>query len=184
MEVSETLIKSCIKERHKAQKALYEISYSYLMKVCFRYASSEDEAIEYLNIAFCKILLNLKKKPLDVPYKFWARKITINSIIDEFRKSKNYKENIIIQEETGFDDLSLEKVINEAVSKLNVEDLYKVIGELPSVTQKVFNLYVVDGYNHKEVGELLTISEGTSKWHLSTAKKLIREKISRSAFIE
>lgn len=178
MDVSEKLIKSCINNERKGQKALYELSYSYLMKVSFRYAKSEDEALEYLNIGFCKILQGLEKKPSEMPYKFWARKIIINSIIDEFRKSKKYKENIILSEDSSFEDISLEKVVNDAVSSLNVDDIYKLIVQLPPVTQKVFNLYVVDGFSHKEISEMLGMSVGTSKWHLSTARKELKEKIS------
>ena len=182
MEVSQKLIESCNNNERKAQKALYELSYSYLMKVSFRYATSEDEAIEYLNIGFCKILQGLKQKPEGAPYKFWCRKIMINSIIDEFRKSKRYKESIILKEESDFEGLSLEKVVNEAVSNLNVDDIYKLIKQLPHVTQKVFNLFVIDGYSHKEIGELLGMSNGTSKWHLSTAKKELKERLSKTEF--
>ena len=83
MDVTDKLIKSCINNERKGQKALYELSYGYLMKISFRYAKVEDEALEYLNIGFCKILQGLEKKPSKMPYKFWARKILINSIIDE-----------------------------------------------------------------------------------------------------
>lgn len=178
MEVSKKLIKACINQKHKAQKELYEISYGYLMKICFRYAKTEDEAIELMNIGFCKILLGLKKKPINSPYKYWARTTMINSIIDEFRKSKSYYENIILSEQNDFNVTDLESVINEAVNKLNVDDLYKLIKQLPNITQKVFNLYVIDGYTHEEIGEKLKMSDGTSKWHLSTAKKILKEKIS------
>lgn len=177
MEVSEELIESCIKKQHRGQKALYELSYGYLMKVSFRYAKTEDEAVEYLNIGFCKILQGLSKKPENVPYKFWARKILINSIIDEFRKTKKYKENIVLKEDNTFEMQSLERVVNDALSSLNVDDIYKLIKQLPPVTQKVFNLYVIDGYSHKEIAELLGMSDGTSKWHLSTAKKELKGKI-------
>lgn len=180
MDVTDKLIKSCINNERKGQKALYELSYGYLMKISFRYAKVEDEALEYLNIGFCKILQGLEKKPSKMPYKFWARKILINSIIDEFRKSKTYKESIVLTEENDYDDLNLEKVVNDAVSNLNVDDIYKLIVQLPTVTQKVFNLYVVDGFSHKEISEMLGMSTGTSKWHLSTARKELKEKISKT----
>ena len=68
---------------------------------------------------------------------------------------------------------------NEAESNFGYESLLKLIKELPDVSQKVFNLYVIEGYNHKEIGDLLGISEGTSKWHLSTARKVLREKLEK-----
>ena len=125
MEISKQIIESCINNEHKGQKALYELSYSYLMKICWRYSSSKEEAVEYLNIGFCKILTGLEKKPNNTPYKPWASKIVVNSIIDEFRRSKKYKENIVLAEQSETDLIELEHVINLAVNNLNVDDLYK-----------------------------------------------------------
>ena len=66
---------------------------------------------------------------------------------------------------------------NDAESNIGFENIMKLVNELPEVSAKVFNLYVIDGYNHKEIGDMLNMSEGTSKWHLSTARKILREKL-------
>ena len=76
-------------------------------------------------------------------------------------------------------DFHAESTANEAESDLGYETLLKLIKQLPEISGKVFNLYIIDGFNHKEIGDLLGISEGTSKWHLSTARKILREKLDK-----
>ncbi len=178
MQISPSIIEGCINQERLAQRKLYEECYSYMMAVCYRYAKSEDEALEFMNMGFLKVLTKLEKKPVDVPFKFWIRKILINSMIDEFRKSKKYKESIVLGRSEGENEYEGEKYsLNEAESRLNVDDIYRLIKILPPMSRKVFNLYVVDGYNHREIGEMLGITDGTSKWHLATAKKKLRELI-------
>lgn len=154
-----------------------------MMAVCYRYARSEDEAVELMNLGFFKVLKYLEKKPVDIPFKPWMRKVLINSMIDEFRKSKKYKENTVFTE-SGTGDVGMVAsenfAVNDAISKLNSDDLFDIIQCLPEMTRKVFNLYCIDGYNHREIGEMLKITDGTSKWHLSTAKKKLREMILKS----
>lgn len=178
MNIESSIIDGCIKKDRRAQRRLYETCYSYLMSVCYRYASSKEEASELLNIGFLKILNGLKKKSEDVPFKFWIRRIMINSIIDEFRKSKKYKQSTILkdyQEDTI--EIDNEIVVNEAESNLNKEDICNMVRELPPMTQKVFNLHIIDGYTYKETGKMLKMSEGTCRWHISSARNLLKEMI-------
>ena len=175
MKVSKDLIKRCRKNESKAQFELYKVCYGSLMAVCNRYEKNNEDAEELLNLAFYKILTKLDKYKPEIPFEAWARRITINTIIDEFRK-KNKDQHQFVE---SFDhSLPLSFMdFNEADQRFDAEDLERMIRDLPEMSQKVFNLYIVDGYNHKEIGEMLHISEGTSKWHLFTARKTLKETI-------
>jgi RNA polymerase sigma factor (sigma-70 family) len=174
------LIKKCLKKDRKAQNELYKQCYGALIAVCWRYADTEEQAVEYLNSGFIKILFNLKKYKTKVPFELWARKVMINSIIDEYRKQKKHREHYKATEDAEFSRM---EVVENRLSDQQ-EDMLELIKNkvklLPPVTSKVFNLYAIDGYKHHEIASLLKISEGTSQWHYSIAKKRIREMIGDS----
>ena len=122
-----------------------------------------------------KILDNLKTYTTDKPFEAWAKRIIINTLIDDFRKQRKVKELI---EYTDFSELpptqdSID--FNEADKQFDAQQLEAMIQQLPPMSQKVFNLYALDGYKHSEIAALLEISEGTSKWHLSSARKKLKE---------
>lgn len=101
----------------------------------------------------------------------------MNTIIDEFRKNKNYLQLVDAKETDRELEIKGDVVENDVWSKMETDVLMGLLKRLPEVSRKVFNLYVIDGYTHKEIGEMLEISDGTSKWHLSNARKLLREMI-------
>ncbi len=171
--IDPSLIERCRQNDRRAQNELYKQCYSMLMNVCLRYEKSKEEAEIHLNNAFFKILTRLDKYADNIPFEAWAKRVTINTIIDEFRKRNNDKHSFY----ESFDhSLPLDTMdYNEADLRFDAEGLEAMIRKLPPMSQKVFNLYVVDGYNHKEIGEMLNISEGTSKWHLSTARKTVKD---------
>lgn len=149
------------------------------MPVCYRYHNNEEDARSSLNIGFMKILKGLGSVDEDVNFPAWSKRIIVNTLIDEYRKKRNYSSRVISKETERELDIETVSGSNEAESNFGFESLLKLIKELPEVSQKVFNLYVIEGYNHKEIGDLLVISEGTSKWHLSTARKMLREKLEK-----
>ncbi|MEN9638458.1 MAG: hypothetical protein RLZZ262_326 [Bacteroidota bacterium] len=169
--VDQNLIDNCIRRDRRAQNELYQLCYRKFISVCWRYSNSKEDAVELMNNGFLKIVTQLEKYNTEVPFEAWARKVIIHTIIDEYRKSKQYKKHIalnvemkdlpLVEEEETHDQERLEKIM----SKLHL---------LPPVTLRVFNLYAIDGYRHKEIAELLQISEGTAMWHYSEAKKRIR----------
>ena len=148
-----------------------------LMPICFRYNSNEQDARAAYNTGFIKILKSIKKIDEDVNFNAWAKRIMVNSLIDEYRKNKKYNTQITKSDNERELDYFSEGHLNEAESNLGYANIMKLVQELPTVTAQVFNLYVIDGYAHKEIGEMLSMSEGTSKWHLSTARKMLREKL-------
>jgi RNA polymerase sigma factor (sigma-70 family) len=178
MNVQPQLIALCIKHDRKAEYELYRLSYSYLMSICMRYSKDKDTASEALNMGYMKILKNLAAYNPQIPFKAWIRRIMVNTLIDEYRKNKRERDKLTYVEEY-FDNSDFSEV-NEALSKISYNQLLEQINLLPEATKKVFNLFAIDGYSHKEIGELLMISEGTSKWHLNAARQRLKEYIENS----
>ncbi len=177
MQISRQLLQDCRRKDRKAQFALYKACYSILMSVCMRYKRNKDDAAAVLNEGFLKILNNLDKYDDSTPFEAWIKRIMINTIIDEFRKNRKVKELI---EYTNFEEeerYADQFDFNTADQQFDAEDLEVIIQTLPPMTQKVFNLYAIDGYTHKDIADLLDISDGTSKWHLSSARKKLQEAI-------
>lgn len=147
------------------------------MSVCIRYKKDEAEARAVLNQGFLKILTKLDKYDPKVPFEAWIRRIMINTIIDEFRKYKKERERTQYTDFTATDTFDERVDFNSADQMFDVEAVEFFIKKLPPLTQRVFNLYIIDGYAHKEIGRLLDISEGNSKWHLSSARKRLKKMI-------
>ena len=178
MDIQPKLIALCIKQDHKAEYELYKLTYSYLMSICMRYSRDKDIASESLNMGFLKILKNLTTYKPEIPFKSWIRRVMVNTLIDEYRKNKNEREKIMYVE--NYYDNSDFSDVNEALSRINYNQILAQINLLPEATKKVFNLFAIDGYSHKEIGVMLGISEGTSKWHLNAARQKLKEYIENS----
>lgn len=177
MAINPQLIKDCARGDRKAQFQLYRSCFGLLMSVCLRYRKNEDDAAEILNVGFMKVLTNLDKYKDKVPFEAWIRRIMINTLIDDFRKNRKVKELI---ESTDFEheEIFTSSVnYNEADLHFDADDLQNMVNQLPPMSRKVFNLYAIDGYSHKEVGAVLGISDGTSKWHLSFARKKLQNMV-------
>ena len=175
MNIQPELISSCIKGDRKAEYELYKTTYSYLMSICIRYTRNPEKAKEVQNMGFLKILTNLRKYDTSAPFKPWIRRVMINTLINEFKKDKIHYGNIKYVEE--YYDSDQYSSLNTAISKIDADQIYEFISRLPPASQQVFNLYFVDGYKHKEIANLLHISEGTSKWHLNAAREKLKEMI-------
>lgn len=177
MDIQQKLIDACINGDRKAEYELYKVTYSYLMSICVRYTRNADRAKEVLNIGFLKILTNLSKYNPEIPFKPWVRKVMINTLINEYKKEKIHTSNIQYVE--GYHEADNYTEINHAITKIDVDQIYLFISKLPPASQQVFNLYYIDGYKHKEISTMLNISEGTSKWHLNSAREKLKEMLTR-----
>ncbi len=174
--IDSELIKKCLQEDRRAQSELYRLLYKALIAVCWRYAASKEQAIEYMNLGFVKVLMNLSKyKEYDgLPFVVWAKKVVINNILSEFKKNKFWvKHNESTDDVTQFEGLSGFEDMAQQSELINV--VKNKVLQLPPMTAKVFNLYAIDGYRHNEIAQMLGISEGTSMWHYSEAKKKIKQ---------
>ena len=166
------ILDGCRNDDRKAQERLYRNYYRAMMSLCLRYTKNEEDALEVLNTGFLKIFRNIHRyEAVKASLFTWMRTIIVNSCLD-FITSKQK------QPQAGELDHAAEVGIPpEAISKTKSVELLRLIRELPPATQAVFNLYITEGYNHKEIGKLMNISEGTSKWHLSEARKILQKKI-------
>lgn len=165
-----TIIKGCKANKRPEQEALYKLFYPDMLRLCYRYLKSDELAQEALNTGFLKVFQNItdfdeqKGEP-----GAWIRTIMVRTCIDLGRKEARFNDTENVDE--AADEAFVEPQVLE---KLYVEDLLKAIRVLPAATQLVFNLSVLDGYAHHEIAEQLHITESTSRWHLSEAKKQLR----------
>ncbi len=133
-----------------------------------RYCKSEDEVLQGVNYGFMKVLKNIKKYNEEFALATWIRTILVNHLIDEYRKTEKQIENVSIE------DIELPEKdgdINLAEYRFSEKQLRQMLEKLPKVTCTVFNLFAIEGYSHGQIAELLKISKGTSKWHVSEARK-------------
>lgn len=178
MIIQPNLIKDCINRDRRAEYELYKSLYSYLMAICYRYTHQKEMAEEMLNIGYLKILTNLEKYDDKQPFKAWVRRIMVNTLIDEYRKNKSLKNKISYVEE--YYDTEEYSETNSALQKLNASEILLMIEKLPKASAQVFNLFAIDGFSHKEIAEMLEISEGTSKWHLNYARQKLKDMINET----
>ena len=160
-----------MKNNRQAQQELYN-RFVYMMKgICLRYAQNEVEAEDILQEAFIRIFKNLNSYSSTGPLGAWARKITVNMALEQYRKNKAQKNLTVVYDMKEANPL----VEDGAIEQLSLEDLLVKIQNLPVGFRTVFNLYAVEGYNHQEIGQLLDIAEGTSKSQYSRARILLRQ---------
>ena len=162
------LINGCINNNRKAQELLYKRFYGPMASICMRYTRNEEDAIEVLHNALLKVYKNMHTYDTTKASLYtWIRKIVVNSAIDFIRqRSKFTTMELGKAEDPGIDAM--------AVQRLSAKELLQLVQKLSPATQTVFNLYVIEGYNHREIANLIGISEGTSKWHLSEARRQLK----------
>ena len=168
----EELLRMSLKGDRKSQEKLYRQFYGFAMGVCMRYTKSRDEALEVVNDGFLKVFTKGDQYDPKYPFKAWFRRIIVNTALDFYRSQQKhyFHENIEEAYEVSSDDSS-------PVSQLNHEELIAMVQQLPSGYRMVFNLFVIDGYSHEEIGNQLGISVGTSKSNLSRAREVLRKMI-------
>jgi len=165
----EKIINGCKRGKIAFQHKLYMHYYSYAMSICLRYSNTKETAEEVLNDSFLKVFKKIKKYDPTFPFRSWLRRIIINTAIDYYRKKSRYMEVIDINKE------KVNNCKNKAVDNLEAEDIMKLLRKLSDTYRVVFNLYEIEGYNHKEIAEYLGITEGTSRSYLKRAKERLRE---------
>ncbi len=178
MKIDSEILKGCLKDDRQAMEQLYEYCFHLLMPLCFRFHKNEEDARSSFNLGFMKIIGGLDKLDMEsANFNAWSKRVMNNILIDEYRKNKKHKERYTGTDSERELDYHSDNGENDAMSNMGEENIMQLIKELPDVTGQVFCLYVIDGYSHKEIGEQLNFAEGTSKWHLSQGRKLLREKL-------
>lgn len=162
------LIQGCIRNDRRTQEVLYRQYCSSMLALCRSYAKNDEDATEILQDGFLKIFQQISRYESGKASVYtWMRTIMIRTAIDFLRKRNRTQVAIEWKEEH-------DPVIDaEALQHVSAQQILYLLQHLPETTRVVFNLYVTEGYSHREIGELLKISDGTSKWHLSEARKYL-----------
>ncbi len=169
------LIKACRKGDRQAQELLYRRYSPKLFGVCLRYASNRAEAEDFLQEGFIKIFRNLYKYKPTGSFSAWLYRLMVNVALEKIRQNQKRKNQM------SLDDLVYEPEVSEDIfSGFGARTIIKMVQQLPEGYRIVFNLYVVEGYSHKEIAELLDITESTSKSQLSRAKASLRKLLEKA----
>lgn len=172
------IVKGCLEGGRKYQKLLYEKYYGSMMVVCMRYTYDRDEARDVLHEGFMKVFRNLHKYSKGTNLGAWIRRIMINTSIDHYRKMAKRPNLVEINHAVHEID------VQDVVSDMSAEEILGMVQKLSPAYRTVFNLYVIEGYPHKEVGKMLGISEGTSKSNLAKARSKLQQMILKSRMIK
>lgn len=167
--IVEQLINECKKQNTKAQEQLYRLLSSKIFAVCLKYSRSYEEAQDNLQEGFLLIFNKIHLYNFKGSFEGWAKRVVINFILQQYRSQSVFE---IVSE--NIPDTAEVEIDEENVS---LDFLMNCIQNLPDRYRLVFNLYVLDGYSHKEIAEMLSITDGTSKSNLARAKAILKEKI-------
>lgn len=169
----EELINGCKKNDIKAQEQLYRQYAPKLFSVCLKYSRNYTEAQDNLQDGFLLVFEKINQFAFKGSFEGWIKRVMINFILQQYRKETFL--NLVHENIPEEVDVEIEKD-----SEIQIEFLMKIIQELPDRYRLVFNLYVIDGYSHQEIADMLSINIGTSKSNLSRAKMILKEKIETS----
>ncbi len=173
--IDDKTINACKKNQREAQRTLYELLSPMLLKTCLRYLKKTEEAEEVLADTFFTIFTKLDQLKENHALEAWARKIAVNFCLACIKKRTNfnlYLEDVSLAAQPFTDD---ETTLEEA-------DLLKLLNYIPAGCRAIFNLFVIEGFGHREIAEMLNISEGTSKSQLNMAKTKLKALVNQLYF--
>jgi RNA polymerase sigma-70 factor (ECF subfamily) len=173
MEEIDTIIEGCLKEMRSAQQKLYKQYAGLMYGICLRYTGNKADAEDVLQDGFVKIFVNIKSFRNEGSFEGWMKRIMVNTSLC-FLRQKSKNQFIVQQKEIPdiLEDIDIEYDIEP-------QRLMKMVLALPEGSRMVFNLFAIEEYSHKEIGEMLGISEGTSKSQLSRARKMLAFQIEK-----
>lgn len=167
----EELIHNCKKGKRQAQSELYRKYSGILFGMCLKYSRNKTEAEDNLHDSFMTIFNKIEQFNFNGSFEGWIKRITVNTVLQKYRKEQHLN---VVSENVGEEvDVDVEQ------ADISLNTLLGYIQELPNKYRLTFNLYVLDGYSHKEISEMLGTSTGTSKSNLARAKMILREKIEK-----
>jgi RNA polymerase sigma-70 factor (ECF subfamily) len=170
VEKEHKIIKKCLKGNTRAQRMLFDAHKTKWFMICLRYAHDKSEAEDMLQEGLISVFNNLKQFDANkASFSVWSNKVIVNAALQFLRKWKKLNFNQSIDDYE--DRLSYPE---DVFGKLGAKELTTMVQNLPDGYRTVFNLYVIDGYKHREIAEILNISENTSKSQLLKAKKMLR----------
>jgi RNA polymerase sigma-70 factor (ECF subfamily) len=166
------MLDGSLANKRKAQEMLFRSFYGFAMNVALRYSRDEMDAADIVSHAFIKIFKSLhsfdrSKGSLHA----WIKKIVVNEGLDHFKSRSRFSESLELE------TVPEPEINNSVLEQMGADEIMELVKKLPPATHAVFILYAVEGYNHREIAEKLNISEGTSKWHLSEARKTLQQQL-------
>ncbi|TAH02557.1 MAG: sigma-70 family RNA polymerase sigma factor [Sphingobacteriales bacterium] len=165
------ILEGCKANNRQMQEMLYQQTAAKMMAICMRYAKDKMEAEDVLQIGFIKIFKEIETYRGEGNFEGWMRKIMVNTALESYRKNLRFL-NIV-----PIDDAFEQPVTGFNFSNLGMQDLLKLIQKLADGYRIVFNMYIIEGYSHKEIAAALGISESTSKSQLSRARAILQQEI-------
>ncbi len=167
----EDCIKKCSSGDPKAQTALYNYFAPRMYGVCLRYSRDTIEAEDNLQEGFVRVFTKIDQYGFKGSFEGWIRRIMVNTSLEKFRKNSHLYpvEDMVVYEGNS--------IAEDTISGISAEDLLKMVQQLPPRYRMVFNLFAIEGYSHQEIGQLMNISEGTSKSNLSRARVILQKKV-------
>ncbi len=171
MDQLNNIINGCLKGDRKCQEQLYHMFSAKMYGLCLQYADNKDDASDILQEGFIKVFRKLEQFGGKGSFEGWVRRIMINTALERYRSQVRLyplTDNTVKKE-----NLSHEEVFD----RLSASDLIRMVQDLPPRYRMVFNLYAIEGYSHKEIGEMMGITVGTSKSNLSRARDILQQKV-------
>lgn len=166
------LIQGCIRNDRSAQEKVYRLFYPRMMALVKRYIDQDEQAEEVLNNGFLRAFQKVEQYAFQGSFEGWLRKIVFHSVSDYVKQNIRYREKIVLVEKDEY-------IRQDHADKLYYKELLQLVQSLPIATRTVFNMYVMEGLSHKEIAKIVGISEGTSKWHLSEGRRILKDKIEK-----
>ncbi len=173
------IIDGCKRQKQLFQEQLYKNYYGLFLKVCMRYANDIHDAEQLLNDGFLKIFANIIKYEGKGSFIGWMRRIVVNTCLD-YIKSKQNRDDKNTDYKEAISETNIVQHDSNALQNISFKELQMMIQALPAMSKTVFNLFVFEGYSHKEIGGIMEISEGTSQWHVNNARKILQNKINNN----
>ncbi len=166
------LIEGCIRNERGAQSRIYHLFYPRMMGMVKRYFPEQTQAEEILNNGFLRAFQKMNTFSFKGSFEGWLRRIVFHAVADYAAANLKYTQKILLAEKEEF-------VNKDHAGRLYYNDLLNLLQSLPEATRTVFNMFVLEDLSHKQIAKILKISEGTSKWHVSEGRRILKEKIEK-----
>ena len=175
----EELVRGCVAKNRQAQKVLYDKYCRKMMGICMRYAGCHAEAQDMLQEGLIKVYEKINTFGFHGSLEGWIKRIVVNTSLDHLRRNKNLLNQVEIETQEQTLHYS-----SEVIESFSAKDLMKIIQKLPTGYRTVFNLFAIEGYNHREIAEMLNITESTSKSQFSRARSHLQQMVLEERVLE
>ncbi len=169
----EELIAGCVENDRRSQEILYRRFFDLALRIVRRYTNDQETQLHIVNEGFLRVFTKISNYQGTGSFEGWLSKLIFHEVSNHFRKKQSHFKFIEVDQQHG------QTVHNDGLDALKYEDLELEIKALPESSRKVFMLFAVEGFSHKEISQKLNISEGTSKWHVSNARKILKKNLEK-----